>query len=364
MIEKSLLEEVLQFYNCPCSVIETRTGGGFCDYYLSLGKNTTINKLQSRVNEISAAIGEAVTIALENLCIILRIKDSEPHIYNFFDYSHYLKPEAGQIAFGVSPSESYIQYNLFTMPHLLVAGATGSGKSVFLHNAIISLAINNNCVFRLIDLKRVELSIYNGCGFMDGDTITEAIEAARVLVEEVEEMQARYKLMERYNVRNYKDLPPDKALKTRVIVIDELCDLMLNRDTRKSVENSIVRIAQLGRAAGCHLILATQRPSTNVITGLIKANIPCKLAFMTSNAVDSRVIGCKGAENLSGRGDALLSIAGQKDLERVQAFYISDDILSQFVEGVKRIQPQTQSRNSARARQKQAQGGFFKRLFG
>ena len=119
--------------------------------------------------------------------------------------------------------------------------------------------------------------------------------------------------MERYGVRNYKDLPQRKKLVPRVIIIDELADLMLNKATRKSVENSVVRIAQLGRAAGVHLILATQRPSTDVITGLIKANIPCKLAFMTSSAIDSRVIGCKGAENLTGKGDGLLSIAGRKD---------------------------------------------------
>ena len=138
-----------------------------------------------------------------------------------------------------------------------------------------------------------------------------------------------------------------------MIVIDELADLMLNRETRKSVENSVVRIAQLGRAAGCHLILATQRPSTNVITGLIKANMPCQLAFMTSNSIDSRVIGCKGAENLSGRGDALLSIAGQKELERLQAFYIDNDTLQTFIDGVKARQ--TPPKQKTR---------FFKRLFG
>ena len=141
--------------------------------------------------------------------------------------------------------------------------------------------------------------------------------------------------MERYNVRKYTDLPPKKAFAPRVIIIDELADLMLNRSTRKSVENSIVRLAQLGRAAGCHLVVATQRPSTDVITGLIKANIPCRIAFMTSSAVDSRVIGCKGAENLAGKGDALLSIAGHKDLERVQCFNMSDYWLNTFVEGVK-----------------------------
>ena len=125
------------------------------------------------------------------------------------------------------------------------------------------------------------------------------------------------------------------------------------------MENSIVRIAQLGRACGIHLIVATQRPSTDVITGLIKANIPCKLAFMTSSAIDARVIGCKGAEQLSGRGDALLSIAGRKEIERLQAFYISDDTIMRFVQEVKATQPQ-----EVRTQATQKKRGFWARVFG
>lgn len=357
MIDNKLLEDVLQFYNCPCSVVGSRSGGGFCDFYLAPLKGTTINKLQARVNDFTLAIGQAVTIAFENMQLIFRIKDTEQRaIYNFFDYSNNLKKEAGQVAFGINPRGGFVQHNLFTMPHLLVAGATGSGKSVFLHNAIISLAMGGGVTFTLIDLKRVELSIYNGLHFVDGEVITDAESAQKRLEWEVAEMSNRYKLMERCNVRNYKDLPENHRLTARVIVIDELADLMLNRETRKSVENSIVRIAQLGRAAGCHLILATQRPSTNVITGLIKANVPCKLAFMTANATDSRVIGCKGAEHLNGRGDGLLSIAGCKELERIQGFYISDEQLNTTIEQVKQAQPQRKPQTR--------RGGFLSRLFG
>lgn len=355
MLALSQLEEILDFYKCPCKAVGAREGGGFTDYFLQPMNGTTINKLQARVNDFCLATGQAVSIAFENMCLIFRVREASQKTYNYFDYSNNLKREAGNIAFGINPRGEYVQHNLFTMPHLLVAGATGSGKSVFLHDAIISLAYCNNVSIRLIDLKRVELSIYNGLHFVDGETVTDAEQAEYILRVEVNEMLARYELMERYGVRNYKELPPEKALKARVIVIDELADLMLNRDTRKSVENSIVRIAQLGRAAGCHLILATQRPSTNVITGLIKANIPCKLAFMTSSAIDSRVIGCKGAENLSGRGDGLLSIAGAKELERVQAFFISSETLEQWIEGVREMQPKQQQPRRA---------GFFKRLFG
>lgn len=353
MIALSELENILDFYKCPCKAIGAREGGGYIDYFLSPINGTTLNKLNARVNDFGVALGQAVQIALENMQIILRVKDQQK-IYNYFDYSNNLERITGQLAFGINPRGEYVQYNLFKMPHLLVAGATGSGKSVFLHDVIISL-LDKHIDLRLIDLKRVELSRYNGLNNMISDTVTDAEQAARVLELEVEEMQNRYKTMELYNARNYTDLPTEAAFNARVIIIDELADLMLNRDTRRSVENSIVRIAQLGRAAGVHLVLATQRPSTNVITGLIKANIPCKIAFMTSSAIDARVIGCKGAENLSGRGDALLSIAGQKDLERVQTFYIDDQTLNRFIEEVKRTQPRPQP---------QKRRGIISRLFG
>lgn len=363
MIENRQIEDILQFYKTPCKVANVRQGGGYIDYYLNPVNGTTINKLAARVNDFTVAIGQSVSIALENMCIILRVKDSgQQQIYNYFDYINNITKKSGQLSFGINPRGEFVQYNLFEMPHLLVAGATGSGKSVFLHDTIIDLAAGNNAVLTLIDLKRVELSIYNGLNFVDGAVITDAEGARKRLEFEVAEMEQRYKIMEKSGVRNYKDLPAKKALAARVIIIDELADLMLNRDTRKSVENSIVRIAQLGRAAGCHLILATQRPSTDVITGLIKANIPCKLAFMTANAVDSRVIGVKGAENLSGRGDALLLIAGKKELERVQTLYIDDQTLNDFISRFRKIQDPHKYRKTI-----QNKRGIFetiKRLFG
>lgn len=360
MINTSQLEQILKGYKCPCNIKDMRRGGGYIDYILQPLNGTTINRLQSRVNDFTVAIGQAVTISIEDAQLILRLKESAQY-FDFFNYYNYLDRKAGQIAIGINPRGEFVQFNLFDMPHLLVAGATGAGKSVFLHNVIVSLLTRGGVCLRLIDLKKVELSMYNGLNRMLSNAITDAATAAAVLESEVEEMQARYELMQRYHVRHFKDLPPHKALNARVIIIDELADLMLNRDTRKSVENSVVRIAQLGRAAGVHLVLATQRPSTNVITGLIKANIPCKIAFMTSSAIDSRVIGCKGAENLSGKGDALLCIAGRKELERVQAFYISDNRLHDFVEHLRQSQPNPQPKPIQKSPQRAT--GFFKRLF-
>lgn len=346
-MDNKQISDILAFYGCPCNVLESRKAGAFTDYFLQPLQGVTINKLQARVADFSLLIGSAVTIAIENSCLLLRVANKERAFYDYFSYSHNLENRAGNIALGIDAGGCFVSGNLFEMPHLLVAGSTGSGKSVFLHDAIISLATCGGVCFRLIDLKRVELSIYNGCGFMVSDCVTDAAGAEKALQEEVAEMESRYKLMERQRVNHYTQLK--KPVAARVIVIDELADLMLNRTTRKSVELSIVRIAQLGRAAGVHLILATQRPSREVITGLIKANMPAKIAFKTASAIDSRVIGASGAENLSGKGDALFIDTGREP-QRVQAFYFQTYTPQDFAAGIRQRYP--------------AKKGIFKKLFG
>ena len=352
-MEQERIENILSFYNCPCFVSSVRNLAMFTDYYLIPENGTTLKKLQARVADFSLLIGRAVSIVIDSGALVLRVETGKQPTLDYFSYNCNLNKTGGNIALGLNPQGEFIQYNLFKMPHLLVAGATGSGKSVFLHNAIISIAQQKAACFTLIDLKRVELSIYNGCHFLNSNVITDATSAEKALLFEVSEMENRYKLMERYNVRNYKDLPENKKLLARVIVIDELADLMLNKETRKSVENSIVRIAQLGRAAGIHLILATQRPSREVITGLIKANIPARVAFRCASAIDSRVIGLAGAESLRGRGDCLYSGMESATPERLQAFYIDDHQLQQFTNMVK----QNQNNNNDHKR------GFWRRLF-
>ena len=330
-MNKQQISDILSFYNCPCDIVGTRAGGSFTDYFLIPLSGTTINRLQARAKDFSLLVGSPVTVTTENNALLLRIANKDRTFYDFFSYYGNLEKIAGNIALGIDAGGCYVSDNLFNMPHLLVAGSTGSGKSVFLHNAIISLATCGGVCFRLIDLKRVELSLYNGCRFMVSDCITSAEKAERALHDECLEMDNRYKLMERQKVNHYTQLK--KPLLARVIVIDELADLMLNKETRKSVENSIIRIAQLGRAAGVHLILATQRPSREVITGLIKANIPAKIAFTTARAIDSRVIGIQGAENLTGKGDCIFSAVG-KEPQRLQSFYFSSYSPADFVRGI------------------------------
>ena len=359
MITNQQILDTLYFYHCPCDIFQTINGENFKDYYLIPLNGTTIKKLQARVADFSLTFGQPVTIETAHNALVLRIQNEKRKFYDFFSYLGNIEQRAGQVAIGITPYGSYLQDNLFTMPHLLVSGTTGAGKSNFIHNAIISLADCGGVCFRLIDLKRVELSIYNGCPFMVSDCVTDATQAEQALQFEVLEMENRYKLMEREHVNHYTQLK--KPILARVIIIDELADLMLNRETRKSVEQSIVRIAQLGRAAGVHLIVATQRPDTTVITGLIKANIPSRLAFTTASAVDSRVIGVKGAENLTGKGDAIYHAIG-KEPERVQAFYFDTHTPQEFINLVKQNQRQRQQPQPQQ--QPKTRRGFFARLFG
>lgn len=333
------ITDILTFYRCPCDVVAVESRGQFTDYILNPENGTTIKKLLARVQDFSMILGCPVSVAVEGVRLALRLADGKRERFDFFDYSQYIQPHC--VTLGITPDRQYKQVDVESLPHLLVAGATGSGKSVFIHNSIISLATGGGYCFTLIDPKRVELTIYNGCGFLSRPVVTSPEQTERVLLAEVDEMNARYKLMERYHVRNYKDLPTKKALNGRIIIIDELSDLMLNKATRKSVENSIVRLAQLGRACGIHLIIATQRPSADVITGLIKANIPSRVAFSTASSIDSRVIGIKGAETLTGKGDGLYLGIGDREPQRIQGLYIDDATLSEFVGQVKHYDRQT-----------------------
>jgi S-DNA-T family DNA segregation ATPase FtsK/SpoIIIE len=200
--------------------------------------------------------------------------------------------------------------DLGKMPHLLVAGATGAGKSVCLNTIIASLLVSatpDQVQMLMVDPKRVELTVYNGIPHLIKDVITDARMAAGALFEMTKEMDVRYERFAKAGVRKIEEYNakfPDEKLPYVVIVIDELADLMLVAPAK--VETTIMRLAQLARATGIHLIVATQRPSVDVITGLIKANIPSRIAFAVSSQVDSRtILDMAGAERLLGRGDML-----------------------------------------------------------
>ena len=231
-------------------------------------------------------------------------------------------------------------------PHLLVAGATGSGKSVCINSIIISLLMRtkpDEVKLVLVDPKRVELSIYNGAPHLLGPVVTDPKKASIALQKLVQEMENRYVVFSDAGVKNIagynawvenKNRTNGESIKLMpyiVAIVDELADLMLV--AAKEVEDSILRITQMARAAGIHLIVATQRPSTDVITGLIKSNIPSRIAFSVSSGIDSRtILDSVGAEKLLGKGDMLFSLMGDINLTRVQGTWVSEEEIKKIVD--------------------------------
>ncbi|MRS12395.1 MAG: DNA translocase FtsK [Actinobacteria bacterium] len=255
-------------------------------------------------------------------------------------------PRALMLAIGKDVAGENIAADLASMPHLLIAGSTGTGKSVCINALIVSIMMRSTPAevrLILIDPKRIELNLYNGVPHLYVPVVTEAKEAASALHWAVGEMEARLKRLQKAGARNISqyntsvrsgDLADGEEMPYLVIIIDELADLMMV--AAKEVEDSICRIAQLARAAGIHLIVATQRPSTDIITGLIKTNITNRIAFAVSSGIDSRVIlDQPGAEKLVGLGDMLFSTPAWPKPKRIQGAYVSEDEINRVVQHVR-----------------------------
>lgn len=251
-----------------------------------------------------------------------------------------------EVPLGRTVTGTVMMADLTKMPHLLIAGSTGSGKSVAINGIIVSILMKakpNQVKFLMIDPKKVELSIYNGIPHLLSPVVSEPKKAARALGKVVSEMERRYELFSAFNVRNldgYNQMVRESGeadqheLPLILVIVDELADLMMT--VSNDVETAIVRIAQMGRAAGIHMILATQRPSVDVITGLIKANVPSRIAFAVSSGIDSRtILDANGAEKLLGRGDMLFQPIDQNKPTRVQGAFISDRDVESVVDFIK-----------------------------
>ncbi|UUV99469.1 DNA translocase FtsK [Vagococcus luciliae] len=253
-----------------------------------------------------------------------------------------------EVPLGRSISGEVMTADLTKMPHLLIAGSTGSGKSVCINTVISSILMKakpHQVKMMMIDPKMVELNVYNGVPHLLTPVVTNPRKAAQALQKVVEEMERRYELFAGFGVRNmngYNDMVKKhnqttgenkSSLPYIVVIVDELADLMMVASNE--VEDAIIRLAQMARAAGIHMILATQRPSVDVITGIIKANVPSRIAFAVSSGTDSRtIIDSNGAEKLLGRGDMLFVPMGENKPIRVQGAFISDEEVEHLVEFV------------------------------
>ena len=346
------LEETLRSFNVDIKVENVVRGPTVTRYEMELRPGIKMSKITSLHEDIALALGvSSVRVAaVEGKSSIIGIEVPNG-ITTSVPIREVLSSEAfrknsSPLAFaaGKDIGGNYIIGDIAKMPHLLIAGTTGSGKSVCMNSIIVSLlyrATPDEVRLIMIDPKMVELSIYNGIPHLLIPVVTDAKKAAGALQWAVTEMERRYQLLADYKVRDVKGY---NALARRddsmtpmpriVVIIDELADLMLV--AAKEVENSIVRIAQKARAAGMHLVIATQRPSTDVITGIMKANIPSRIAFAVSSAIDSRIIlDESGAEKLVGKGDMLYAPLGAGKPIRVQGCFITDEEAEEVAEFVK-----------------------------
>ena len=282
---------------------------------------------------------DAVGIELPNKSV------STVHLRNLIESDAFAAQKSKlSVALGMDVAGSNVFMNIEKMPHLLIAGATGMGKSVCINTFIVSIlykARPDEVKLILIDPKKVELSIYNGLPHLLVPVVSDPKKAAGALAWAVNEMERRFKLIEEVGVRNIdgyneitKDDPEKEYMPKIVIIIDELADLMMM--ARDEVETSICRLAQKARAAGMHLVIGTQRPSVDVITGLIKANVPSRIACTVASQIDSRtIIDIAGAEKLLGRGDMLYAPVGSMKPTRVQGSFVSEKEIENIVEFLK-----------------------------
>lgn len=348
------LQSTLLEFGRSARVVGWIAGPTVTTFKLQPGEGERVSKISSLEDDIAlslAAQSVRIFAPIPGTSLVgIEIPNRKRQNVNLGDVLPYVKGGPLELAIGRDAEGTPVVADLAKMPHLLIAGTTGSGKSVMINSIITTLlmrALPEDVRLIMVDPKRVELAGYNGLPHLYVPVVTEPKQAASALQWAVSEMERRLKVFERLNVRKistynekqaagefeHYDNPPHK-MPYLVIIIDELSDLMMVAG--KDVEASIVRIAQLGRAAGIHLIVATQRPSSNVVTGLIKANITNRIAFNVATGIDSRVIiDQMGAEKLTGLGDMLFSKVDWGKPRRIQGCFVSDDEINEIVEFVK-----------------------------
>lgn len=351
---KDILERVLKDFQITAKVVEIHVGPAVTQYEIVVPAGTKVSRILSINKEIALALAakdvriqapipgkSTIGIEIPNESI------SAVAFREILEANKNVKDKYGiMITLGKNLMGKPIVADMTKMPHLLVAGSTGSGKSVCINSIICSIFMNYNpkdVKLVLVDPKKVELSNYNGTPHLLCPVVTDPKKASITLQKIVSEMEKRYdtfsekgvKKISEYNEyiekenRKHPETPLNK-MPFIVVIIDELADLMLVAS--KEVEDSIMRITQMARAAGIHLIVATQRPSTDVITGVVKANIPSRICFAVASQIDSRTaLDMSGAEKLLGKGDMLYLPMGENQPERIQGCYISDEEISRLI---------------------------------
>ena len=351
-MNRERLESTIQSFGVDARIVDTTHGPTVTRYDMELEQGVKLSKLTNLAGDIALALG---VVSVRIAPIPDKISTVGIEVPNKLISTVYLRDIIDSKKFAASKSKlsfaigkdiagEAVVGNISKLPHLLIAGTTGSGKSVCMNSLIISLLYKSDpddVKLIMIDPKMVELGVYNGIPHLYIPVVTDPKKAAGALQWAVTEMLKRYRLFSELGVRNLEAYNEhliengQPKIPNVVVVIDELADLMLVAS--KDVEESICRVAQMGRAAGMHLVIATQRPSADVITGLMKANIPSRIAFAVSSALESRIIlDNAGAEKLIGMGDMLYAPIGCGKPMRVQGAFVSDEERDAIVEFIKK----------------------------
>lgn len=352
---KEILERVLKDFGIAAKVVEIHIGPAVTEYELTVPPATKVNKIVNIDKEIALALAAKDVIIQAPIpgksTIGIEIPNptiSSVTLREVLESPQNLKSDAKICAaLGKDIMGTPKVFDLTKMPHLLVAGSTGSGKSVCINGIIASILMRykpNEVKLVLVDPKKVELTNYNGIPHLLCPVVSDPKKASLTLQKVVTEMDNRFQtfsdkevknitgyneMIEKYNKKHPES--PQSKMPYIVVIIDELADLMLVAS--KEVEDSITRITQLARAAGIHLIVATQRPSTDVITGLIKNNIPSRIAFAVASQIDSRtILDQRGAERLLGKGDMLYFPMGESAPTRIQGCFVNDDEIKRLID--------------------------------
>ena len=350
-----ILKSVFHDFNIEGHVVTAHVGPAVTQYEMEIKAGTKLSKILGIHREIALALA-AKDVRIQapipgKKTVGIEIPNAQTAMVSVREILETIKPEDDDkkllVAFGQDIMGNSVTWQINKTPHMLVAGSTGSGKSVCINSLIVSMLMRtrpDEVKLVLVDPKKVELSMYNGVPHLLAPVVTDARKANIALKKIVVEMERRYDLFESSgtkNIEGYNKLvdkknEEDPSLNMKrlpfiVVIIDELADLMMV--AAKEVEDSIMRITQMARAAGIHLIVATQRPSTDVITGVVKANIPTRVAFAVSSQIDSRtILDMVGAEKLLGKGDMLFLPQGENVPIRVQGTFISDEEIKAVVD--------------------------------
>jgi DNA segregation ATPase FtsK/SpoIIIE, S-DNA-T family len=357
LMEKAkALQSKLMEFNVPVSIEGFDIGPSIVQLKIKPDAGIKLSSIENLRNDITSSLRTKSLRIIAPIpgsdCVGIQIPNPKPMMVRLGDilssnvFSNGMSTSISNttttnLSLGKAIDWSIVIKALDAMPHLLIAGATGSGKSVGVNDFILSLMYQNSpseLKFLMVDPKQVELEFYSGLPYMLGPIVTDPDQALKLLKRSVNEMETRYTTLKEQRVKNIDEYNA-KFINDRmyriVFVIDELADLMMSGN-KKEVENCITRIAQKARAVGMHLIVATQRPSVNVITGLIKANIPTRIAFGVVSEVDSRtILGRQGAESLLGKGDLLYIDANTKEPVRIQAPYVDTQEIETIVSKLK-----------------------------